>query len=352
MEQGKAAYQGADARYATLRTAAIAAMASGLLFAALFASVLVRGITRSLQHAIAAAQAIAQGDLSQTIDTSGHDEPAQVLRALATMQQQLTHIVVDIRAGGESVASASSQIFTGNSDLASRTEQQASALQQTAAAMEQLNATVQHNADNSRQAEQLATSASSVAVRGGDMMGQVVSTMQDIQASSSKIADITGVIDGIAFQTNILALNAAVEAARAGEQGRGFAVVASEVRSLAGRSATAAKEIKDLIQASVARVDQGTLLVNTAGATMQEAVSAIQRVTLLMTDIRTAGAEQSSGMAQIGTAVQHLDQSTQQNAALVEELSAAARSLQEQAQGQVQSISVFTLTPQGAGRSS
>ena len=352
MEQGKAAYQAADARYATLRIAAIAAMVSGLLFAALFASVLVRGITRSLQHAIAAAQAIAQGDLSQTIDTSGHDESAQVLRALATMQQQLTHIVVDIRAGGESVASASSQIFTGNSDLASRTEQQASALQQTAAAMEQLNATVQHNADNSRQAEQLATSASSVAVRGGDMMGQVVSTMHAIQASSSKIADITGVIDGIAFQTNILALNAAVEAARAGEQGRGFAVVASEVRSLAGRSATAAKEIKDLIQANVARVDQGTLLVNTAGATMQEAVSAIQRVTLLMTDIRTAGAEQSSGMAQIGTAVQHLDQSTQQNAALVEELSAAARSLQEQAQGQVQSISVFTLTPQGAGRSS
>ncbi|MBX9836037.1 MAG: methyl-accepting chemotaxis protein, partial [Burkholderiaceae bacterium] len=248
---------------------------------------------------------------------------------------------------GESVASASSQIFNGNNDLAVRTEQQASALEQTAAAMEQLNATVQHNADHSLQAEQLATSASNVAVRGGEVMGQVVATMQDIQASSSKIADITGVIDGIAFQTNILALNAAVEAARAGEQGRGFAVVASEVRSLAGRSATAAKEIKDLIQASAARVSQGTTLVNTAGATMQEAVSAIQRVSLLMTDIRTAGTEQSSGMAQIGIAVQHLDQSTQQNAALVEELSAAARSLQDQAHDQVEAIAVFTLGHHG-----
>ena len=343
MEQGKAAYQAADARYTTLRTAALAAIASGLLFAVLFTSMLVRGISRSLQQAIEAAETIAQGDLSQTITTTGQDESAQVLRALAAMQQQLMHIVADIRSGGESVASASSQIFTGNSDLAARTEQQASALQQTAAAMEQLNATVQHNADNSRQAEQLATSASNVALRGGEVMGQVVTTMQAIQTSSGKIADIIGVIDGIAFQTNILALNAAVEAARAGEQGRGFAVVASEVRSLAGRSATAAKEIKDLIQASVARVSQGTALVNTAGATMQEAVSAIQRVTTLMTDIRTAGAEQSSGMAQIGIAVQHLDQSTQQNAALVEELSAAARSLQEQAQGQVQTIAVFTL---------
>jgi methyl-accepting chemotaxis protein-1 (serine sensor receptor) len=343
MDQGKAAYQAADARYITLRTTAIAAMVLGLLFTVLFATVLVRGITQSLRQAIEAAQAIAQGDLSQTITAIGQDEAAQVLRALATMQQQLTHIVADIRAGGESVASASSQIFNGNNDLAVRTEQQASALEQTAAAMEQLNATVQHNADHSLQAEQLATSASNVAVRGGEVMGQVVATMQDIQASSSKIADITGVIDGIAFQTNILALNAAVEAARAGEQGRGFAVVASEVRSLAGRSATAAKEIKDLIQASAARVSQGTTLVNTAGATMQEAVSAIQRVSLLMTDIRTAGTEQSSGMAQIGIAVQHLDQSTQQNAALVEELSAAARSLQDQAHDQVEAIAVFTL---------
>ena len=346
LEQARAEHEAAQARYATLRAAALGAIVSGLLFAALFAAALVRGISRSLRQAIGAAETIAQGDLSQTITATGHDEAAQVLRALAAMQQQLTHIVSDIRAGGENVASASSQIFTGNSDLAHRTEQQASALEQTAAAMEQLNATVQHNADHSRQAEQLATSASNVAVRGGEVVGQVVSTMNDIQASSSKIADITSVIDGIAFQTNILALNAAVEAARAGEQGRGFAVVASEVRSLAGRSATAAKEIKDLIQASANRVSQGATLVNTAGATMQEAVSAIQRVSSLMTEIRTAGTEQSSGMAQIGIAVQHLDQSTQQNAALVEELSAAARSLQEQAQEQVQTISVFNL---GAG---
>jgi methyl-accepting chemotaxis protein-1 (serine sensor receptor) len=273
-----------------------------------------------------------------------------VLHALDAMQKQLTGIVTDIRQGSENVASASSQIFTGNHDLASRTEQQASALEQTAAAMEQLNATVQQNADNSRQAHQLAASASAVATRGGEVMGQVVSNMREIHTSSGKIADIIGVIDGIAFQTNILALNAAVEAARAGEQGRGFAVVASEVRALAGRSADAAKEIKQLISSSVERVGKGTELVNTAGQTMEEAVAAIQRVTTLMTDISAASAEQSSGMGQIGEAVQHLDQTTQQNAALVEELSAAARSLQDQARQQVRTIGVFTLAGE-AGRS-
>ena len=347
LHQAQTAHQAAQERYATIRATAIAAMASGLLFALVFAAALVRGISRSLRQAIDAAETIAQGDLSQTIVAQGHDEATQVLHALAGMQQQLTGIVGQIRAGGENVASASSQIFTGNSDLASRTEQQASALEQTAAAMEQLNATVQQNADNSRQAQQLATSASAVAVKGGDMMGQVVSTMRDIHTSSGKIADIIGVIDSIAFQTNILALNAAVEAARAGSEGRGFAVVAAEVRHLAKRSADAAKEIKDLIQSSVERVGQGTALVNTAGATMQEAVAAIQRVTTLMTDISAASTEQSSGMGQIGEAVQHLDQTTQQNAALVEELSAAARSLQEQAQIQVQTIAVFTLARQG-----
>jgi methyl-accepting chemotaxis protein-1 (serine sensor receptor) len=343
VDEGKKAYAANDARYTMIRNVAWAAIVGGLLFAGLFAATLVRSISRSLGQAIRAAGNIAQGDLSQPIAVHGKDEAAQVLHSLAAMQNQLTGIVTTIREGSESVASASSQIFTGNHDLAGRTEQQASALEQTAAAMEQLNATVQHNADSSRQAQQLAANASTVAVRGGEVMGQVVATMRDIHTSSGKIADIIGVIDSIAFQTNILALNAAVEAARAGEQGRGFAVVASEVRALAGRSADAAKEIKQLISTSVERVGQGTELVNTAGTTMQEAVAAIQRVTALMTDISAASAEQSSGMTQIGEAVQHLDQTTQQNAALVEELSAAARSLQDQAKGQVATIAVFTL---------
>ncbi|RID97555.1 methyl-accepting chemotaxis protein [Simplicispira hankyongi] len=342
-EAARKAAEAADTRYATIRAAAVASILSGLLFAALFAAALVRGISRSLGYAIGVAQTIAQGDLTRPVTVQGQDEAAQVLHALGAMQQQLTGIVTHIREGGESLASASAQISSGNHDLASRTEQQASALEQTAAAMEQLNATVHQNADNARQAQQLSASASAVAVKGGEVMGQVVSTMREIHTSSGKIADIIGVIDGIAFQTNILALNAAVEAARAGEQGRGFAVVATEVRALAKRSADAAKEIKTLISSSVERVGKGTELVNTAGTTMQEAVTAIQRVTTLMTDISAATAEQSSGMGQIGEAVQHLDQTTQQNASLVEELSAAARSLQDQAQGQVQTIAVFTL---------
>ena len=349
-DEGKLAYEKGDGQYQMIRAASVAAILSGLLFAALFAFALVRGISRSLGHAIDVAETIAQGDLSHPVQADGKDEAAQVLHALDAMQKQLTGIVTDIREGSENVASASSQIFTGNHDLASRTEQQASALEQTAAAMEQLNATVQQNADNSRRAHQLAASASAVATRGGEVMGQVVSNMREIHTSSGKIADIIGVIDGIAFQTNILALNAAVEAARAGEQGRGFAVVASEVRALAGRSADAAKEIKQLISSSVERVGKGTELVNTAGQTMEEAVAAIQRVTTLMTDISAASAEQSSGMGQIGEAVQHLDQTTQQNAALVEKLSAAARSLQDQARQQVRTIGVFTLAGE-AGRS-
>ena len=350
-EEGKKAAAAADARYSMIRATVIATILAGLLFAMVFAAALVRGISRSLGHAIDVAQTIAQGNLTHAVTVQGQDEAAQVLHALGAMQQQLTGIVTEIRAGGESLASASEQIFSGNHDLASRTEQQASALEQTAAAMEQLNATVHQNADNARQAQQLSASASAVAVKGGEVMGQVVSTMHEIHTSSGKIADIIGVIDSIAFQTNILALNAAVEAARAGDQGRGFAVVASEVRALAGRSADAAKEIKTLITSSVERVGKGTELVNTAGATMQEAVTAIQRVTTLMTDISAATAEQSSGMGQIGEAVQHLDQTTQQNAALVEELSAAARSLQDQAQSQVETIAIFTL-PRDGGQAS
>ena len=350
-EEGKKAAAAADARYSMIRATVIASILAGLLFAMVFAAALVRGISRSLGYAIDVAQTIAQGNLTHAVTVQGQDEAAQVLHALGAMQQQLTGIVTEIRAGGESLASASEQIFSGNHDLASRTEQQASALEQTAAAMEQLNATVHQNADNARQAQQLSASASAVAVKGGEVMGQVVSTMHEIHTSSGKIADIIGVIDSIAFQTNILALNAAVEAARAGDQGRGFAVVASEVRALAGRSADAAKEIKTLITSSVERVGKGTELVNTAGATMQEAVTAIQRVTTLMTDISAATAEQSSGMGQIGEAVQHLDQTTQQNAALVEELSAAARSLQDQAQSQVETIAIFTL-PRDGGQAS
>ncbi|OJX34329.1 MAG: methyl-accepting chemotaxis protein [Burkholderiales bacterium 68-12] len=347
-EAGKQAWDAASQRYALIRNAAVAAIVLGLLFAVLFSGALVRSISRSLGQAVQAAQAIARGDLSRDIHAEGQDEAAQVLHALGSMQAQLTGIVRGIREGSENLASASGQIFTGNHDLASRTEQQAGALEQTAAAMQQLSATVQQNAENSRQAQHLASSASQVAQHGGTVMGQVVSTMREIHASSGKIADIIGVIDGIAFQTNILALNAAVEAARAGEQGRGFAVVASEVRALAGRSAEAAKEIKQLIDSSVERVGKGSELVDQAGATMQEAVTSIQRVASLMTDISAASTEQSSGMGQIDAAVQHLDQTTQQNAALVEELSAAARSLQEQAHAQVQAIAVFTLDEDAA----
>ncbi len=342
-EAGRQAFVQATARYVWVRNAALAAIVGGLLFAAWFSIALVRGISRSLGQAIGAAQTVAQGDLSHAMTVQGHDEAAQVLHAMARMQEQLANTVRSIRLGSESVASTSGQISSGSQDLASRTEQQASALEQTAAAMEQLNATVQQNTAHAHEASKLALDASNVAARGGEVMGRVVATIQEIHASSGRIGSIIGVIDGIAFQTNILALNAAVEAARAGEQGRGFAVVASEVRTLAKRSADAAHEIKQLIHASVERVAQGTELVNSAGGTMQQTVQAIGRVAALVSDISAAAAEQSTGMGQIGEAVQHLDQTTQQNAALVEELTAAARSLQDQAAAQVRTLAVFTL---------
>ncbi|MFN4003943.1 MAG: methyl-accepting chemotaxis protein [Hylemonella sp.] len=271
-------------------------------------------------------------------------------QALRNMLQRMQTAVATVRQGAESVSTASAEIAQGNQDLSARTESQASALEETAASMEELGSTVKQNADNARQANQLAQSASTVAVKGGEVVAQVVDTMKGINDASKKIADIINVIDGIAFQTNILALNAAVEAARAGEQGRGFAVVAGEVRNLAQRSAEAAKEIKALITDSVGRVEQGTALVDQAGATMNEVVASIRRVTDIMGEISAASAEQSAGVAQVGEAITQMDQTTQQNAALVEEMAAAAASLNTQAQELVQAVAVFRLAGHEAQR--
>lgn len=304
---------------------------------------LVRSVTRPLVLAVDFAHAVAQGDLSRHIVSTGKDEIASLLRALSSMQESLVNVVSRVREGAESVATASAEIAQGDNDLSARTESQASALQQTSASMDQLSETVRQNSDHARQANQLAMSASAVALKGGEVVAQVVDTMKGINESSRKISDIIQVIDGIAFQTNILALNAAVEAARAGEQGRGFAVVASEVRNLAGRSADAAKEIKSLINASVERVEQGTTLVDQAGLTMTEVVSSIRRVTDIMGEISNASQAQSDGVLQVGEAVMQMDQATHQNAALVEEIAAAAMSLKTQAQDLVQTVSVFKL---------
>ena len=305
-----------------------------------------RAIVRQLgadpAEVVALVQRVAQGDLGSTIDLLPNDV-GSLMAHLKQMQTALVAVVGEVRESSESVAAASAQIAHGNSDLSSRTEQQAGALQQTAASMEQLNANLRQNADNAALANQLALAASTVAAKGGTVVGQVVVTMKGINNSSKKIADIIGVIDGIAFQTNILALNAAVEAARAGEQGRGFAVVAAEVRNLAQRSAEAAKQIKQLIAASVTRVAHGTDLVDQAGATMGEVVTAIERVTAIVSDISKAGLQQSSGMAQIGQAVNEMDRATQLNAALVEEGAAAAESLKTQAHSLVQAVAVFRL---------
>jgi methyl-accepting chemotaxis protein len=325
----------------------MAVLAGVALLAGLTIAYLIqRSVAHPLRRAVTVAERVADGDLTQSIESTSTDEVGQLLAALGRMNGSLVGIVTTLKSSAEGVSLGSSEIASGNLDLSGRTETQASALQQTAASMEQLSATVRQNADNARQANQLASGASEVAVRGGDVVGQVVTTMKGINDSSKKIADITAVIDGIAFQTNILALNAAVEAARAGEQGRGFAVVASEVRSLAQRSAAAAKEIKSLIAASVERVDQGTSLVDQAGSTMNEVVSAIRRVADIVGEISSASAEQSAGVAQVGQAITQMDQATQQNAALVEQSAAAAENLKRQAQQLVQAVSAFKL--QGA----
>jgi methyl-accepting chemotaxis protein len=302
-----------------------------------------RSITRPVARAVDIATRIRDGDLTGAIEADGRDEMGRMLDTMREMQTSLVKVVGQVRGNADSVATASAQIAQGNADLSQRTEEQASSLQQTAATMEQLGTTVRQNADNAQQANQLAQGASAVAIKGGEVVGQVVQTMKGISEASKKIAEIIATIDGIAFQTNILALNAAVEAARAGEQGRGFAVVAGEVRSLAQRSAEAAKEIKSLITASVERVDQGTALVDQAGHTMDEVVASIKRVTDIVGEISSASVEQSSGVGQVGEAIGQMDQVTQQNAALVEESAAAAESLKGQAGALVQAVSVFKL---------
>ena len=319
---------GADVRQAGIML--IAALAGATLLAIGFGWAITRSVTVPLQRTIHIAQRIAGGNLAEGIDVVGHDEMAEMQRALAQMQDSLRQVVTDVMAGTDSIGTASAQIATGNQDLSNRTEQTAASLQQVASSMEQLTGTVKQSADSARQANQLASSAAGVAGRGGEVVAQVVSTMDSIHHASKKIADIIGTIDGIAFQTNILALNAAVEAARAGEQGRGFAVVASEVRNLAQRSAEAAREIKALIGASVEKVDSGSRLVADAGATMQEIVASVQRVADIVGEISAATQEQSQGIAQVNESVAQLDRATQQNAALVEESAAAAESLREQ----------------------
>ncbi len=335
------AYKDSQSTFSTARAWVIALLMLAIVAAGVLAIWITGLITRPMALANAAASQIADGDLSQELHASGRDETAALLRSLETMRTSLLGVVSRVRQGSESVATASAEIAQGNQDLSSRTESQASALEETAASMEELSSTVKQNADSARQANQLAMSASTVAVRGGEVVSQVVETMKGINDSSKRISDIISVIDGIAFQTNILALNAAVEAARAGEQGRGFAVVASEVRALAGRSAEAAKEIKQLINASVERVEQGTSLVDQAGVTMTEVVESIRRVTDIMGEISAASNEQASGVSQIGEAVQQMDHTTQQNAALVEQMAAAASSLKTQAQELVSVVAVF-----------
>lgn len=332
-----------DAIYAFAKTFLIVLGLIALTLGAVLAWALSRSITRPLTSAVALAQTVAAGDLTAQIAVKSRDEVGQLMTALKEMNANLLKTVAEVRTGTDTIATASQQIAAGNLDLSARTEEQASSLEETASSMEELTSTVKQNADNAQQANQLAISAAEVAVRGGAMVSQVVDTMAAINDSSKKVVDIISVIDGIAFQTNILALNAAVEAARAGEQGRGFAVVATEVRSLAQRSAAAAKEIKDLIGNSVAKVEAGTELVAQAGTTMEEVVCSVRRVTDIVAEITAASKEQSAGIEQVNQAIAQMDQVTQQNAALVEEAAAASEAMQEQAGRLANVVSIFRL---------
>ncbi|MDO9420450.1 MAG: methyl-accepting chemotaxis protein [Herminiimonas sp.] len=343
MENAAAGYAKSQSLFAQFRLAAIAGVLFGLLAVAISAFFLIRAINQPLQEMMVHFDSIAAGDLTSNIEVKSKNEMGTLMLGLQKMQARLTDTVSQVREGSTAISAATTQIAAGNLDLSSRTEQQAASLEETASSMEELTSTVKQNADNARQANQLAVTASSVAVKGGAVVSDVVDTMDSINTSAKKIVDIIGVIDGIAFQTNILALNAAVEAARAGEQGRGFAVVASEVRNLAQRSAAAAKEIKSLIDDSVTKVDAGSKLVAQAGSTMTEVVDSVRHVTDIMAEILAASQEQSAGIEQVNTAIVQMDEVTQQNAALVEEAAAAAASLNDQASNLSAVVSVFKL---------
>ncbi|MFM0305113.1 methyl-accepting chemotaxis protein [Paraburkholderia sediminicola] len=343
----KQGYDSAQNNFEVFRIVSAGALLVGVLAAVLSYLTLSRAIGRPLDQALGHFDAIAAGDLRRPIVVTSRNEMGQLLEGIARMQRSLTETVRAVRSGSESIATATRQIAAGNIDLSSRTEEQASALQETASSMEELTGTVKQNADNARQASALAANASEIANKGSSVVSQVVGTMGDINQSSAKIADIISIIEGIAFQTNILALNAAVEAARAGEEGRGFAVVAGEVRSLAQRSSAAAKEIKELIDTSVERVQSGSALVDEAGRTMTEIIGAVQRVTDIMGEIAAASEEQSSGIDQVARAVTQMDEVTQQNAALVEEAAAAASSLEDQAGKLRTAVAVFHLDESG-----
>ena len=350
-----AAYAASQAAYGQATWTVIGCILVALVMGAVLAVAITRSVTKPVRDALGLAQAVAAGDLTASMPQASQDEVGQLLQALGAMTARLSEVVGAVHQGAESVAAASSQIAQGNQDLSGRTERQASALEETAASMEELSSSVKQNAEHTAQARELAQKASQIADAGGTAVNNVVTTMKEIAASSARITEIIGVIDGLAFQTNILALNASVEAARAGEQGRGFAVVASEVRNLAGRSAEAAREIRRLITDSVTRIGAGSELADQAGATMAEVTGTVQRVSALMTDISNATTEQSAGVSQVGEAVVHMDQATQENAALVEEMAAAADALRAQAKALLGNVSVFRLsnnpsTGRGNGR--
>ena len=349
LDVAKSDFDDSQSTYNLIRVTCAIALLGGLLLAAVVGVWLIRSIVKPLNDAVVIADKIAAGDLTQRVEVKSADETGRLMQSLKNMNDSLVNIVAKVRSGTESIQTASSEIAAGNRDLSARTEQQAGSLEETASSMEELTATVKQNADNARQADQLALSASEVAVRGGNVVAQVVETMGSINDSSKKIVDIIGVIDGIAFQTNILALNAAVEAARAGEQGRGFAVVATEVRSLAQRSAAAAKEIKSLIDDSVEKVGSGARLVDEAGATMKEIVDSVKRVTDIMSEITAASQEQTAGIEQVNQAISHMDQATQQNAALVEQAAAASQAMHDQALHLADAVTTFKVDAAQAG---